>query len=77
MGKKKSSRSKRSSKSRRKAITYAPAPVYSSTAALRKQLWITSPYRTSFDTLTPQKLRNMGEGPIPTCGTWRVSRSWW
>lgn len=51
------------------------APV--STAALRKQLWVTNPYRTSFERMTPNKLMNMGDAPMRTCGTWRVSSSWW
>ena len=73
MGKRKSSY-RRSAK---KAAPHYRRGGHMSTASLRKQVWITSPYRASFDRLTPNKLRNMGEGPVPTSGAWRVSGSWW
>ena len=70
MGKRKSSHRRTSRKSH-------VAPIIT-TSTLRKQLWFTNPYRASFDRLTPNKLRNMGEGPVPyTGGAWRVSNSWW
>ena len=70
---------KRKSRHRRSGRRFK-IPVVSrgmTTAQLRKQQWVTNPYRASFDRLTPNKLRNMGEGPIPTTGAWRVSSSWW
>ena len=74
---------KRKTTRRRRTTRRAPrmmltqGPPAMPTSSLRKQLWVTSPYRASFDKQTPNKLRNMGDGPIPTCGTWRVSSSWW